>query len=255
MAACLAAGGSACASHRAAAALWAMRGFPAPPAPGSIGVEISSLTRRRPMNGVVVVHLARSLGRQDTTTLGGVPVTRVARTLYDLAAVTSPELWESAVEDSLLRRLVTLDRLRRTFGRLGIDKRWGAGTRRHILERAEGGRAATESLLEDNLWRLLARPGGPGILPVRQYAVRLPKIGGLAGRTVRLDFAYPPARVAVEADGHRWHGGRASLQRDHDRDNQLATIGWQVLRFTWDDVRHRPGRVLAIVAQALDVAA
>ena len=35
-----------------------------------------------------------------------------------------------------------------------------------------------------------------------------------------VDFAYPDARLAIEADGYRWHSGRVRWDRDRARRNQ-----------------------------------
>ena len=68
----------------------------------------------------------------------------------------------------------------------------------------------------------------------------------------RIDLAYPRARLAIEADSFRWHSGRETWQRDLSRQNLLVLRGWTVLRFTWDDVAHRGGHVVAEVARALE---
>ncbi|HEX2041940.1 MAG TPA: DUF559 domain-containing protein [Acidimicrobiales bacterium] len=104
--------------------------------------------------------------------------------------------------------------------------------------------APTESPLEDALVALLRRHRLPE--PVRQHPVA---VGG--GRVVRLDLAYPDARVGIEADCRRWHSGRADFQSDRERGNHLAARGWTVLRFGWDDVGRRGDRVADDVRRVL----
>lgn len=70
----------------------------------------------------------------------------------------------------------------------------------------------------------------------------------LDGGRIRVDFAWPEARLVVEVDGVRWH---PDPPRDQARDNRLAVLGWRVLRFTWGQVVHQPDLVLALVGQAL----
>jgi very-short-patch-repair endonuclease len=72
------------------------------------------------------------------------------------------------------------------------------------------------------------------------------------GRFVaRLDFAYPLPKIAIEADGYRWHGDVLQWRADLGRRNALTRLGWRVLHFTWDDVKCRPGEVAATIERAL----
>lgn len=59
----------------------------------------------------------------------------------------------------------------------------------------------------------------------------------------------------VEADGYAFPSDRSAYRRDRERANQLSSLGWTVLRFTWEDVTDRPGHVVALVAQCLSPAA
>lgn len=234
MGACLWA--DAVASHRSAAALWSLEGF----APGAI--EISSCRRVRARPGVVI-HRAQTHPRVDLTRRSSIPVTTPARTLFDLGAVSNAEALEVALEDALRRGLVSLRTLHRTLERLGAHGRRGTATLRRLLqERSDG--PPPESLLEIRLLRLLARAGLPE--PVRQWRVRE------NGRVVtRIDLAYPQARIAIEADGYRYHSGLADWRRDRRAQNLLTVRGWRVLRVTWDDVATRPRRVVAEIARLL----
>jgi very-short-patch-repair endonuclease len=237
LAACLAAGVGAVASHRSAAALWELRGidWPRP--------ELSVPNDRRPSVAGATVHRSAMLGRPDVTRHRRIPVTTPARTLLDLGAA-APELVEPAVEDALLRGLVTLPSLRRALERVGAHGRGGTAVLRDLVAQRARETAPTESPLEDALVALLRRHRLPE--PVRQHPVA---VGG--GRVVRLDLAYPDARVGIEADGRRWHSGRADFQSDRERGNHLAARGWTVLRFGWDDVGRRGDRVADDVRRVL----
>jgi hypothetical protein len=85
-----------------------------------------------------------------------------------------------------------------------------------------------ESELE--IWGVTTVLPGPPAVPawVQQHDVRLGD-----GRRVRLDAAYPDARVAVELDGAAFHGSREARERDLRRDTALAALGWVVLRFSY----------------------
>jgi very-short-patch-repair endonuclease len=66
-----------------------------------------------------------------------------------------------------------------------------------------------------------------------------------------LDFAFAGQRVAIEIDGRAWHSSGNRFQSDRSRQNRLVLLGWTVLRFTWDDLVHRPDDVIRQVRQAL----
>jgi very-short-patch-repair endonuclease len=56
----------------------------------------------------------------------------------------------------------------------------------------------------------------------------------------RVDFAYVDARVAIEADGFRWHSTRQQFDRDRARHNSLTAMGWTVIHVTWEQLREQP---------------
>lgn len=98
-----------------------------------------------------------------------------------------------------------------------------------------------ESVLESALRVRLLQAGLPGL--VSQFTVRSP-----VRRLLRVDLAFPAARLAVETDGKRWHQDAAGDQRI---DNALASCGWRVLRYSWADVVYDVARVVAEVTAAL----
>jgi very-short-patch-repair endonuclease len=80
--------------------------------------------------------------------------------------------------------------------------------------------------------------------PVSQYPITLD------GRNFILDFAYPDRRLAIEADGYRWHASRERFERDRDKGNELILAGWRLLRITDRHLMKRP-RLAAQVRRAL----
>ena len=90
-----------------------------------------------------------------------------------------------------------------------------------------------ESPLEDRLWAILKRAR---IRAERQYPVVI------EGRTYFLDFAIfcNQGKIDVETDGDTWHIGPKSALVDRQRDNNLASRGWRVLRFNTTEIRERP---------------
>jgi very-short-patch-repair endonuclease len=237
LAACLAAGPGAVASHRAAAHLWRLRGIEDAP------TEILVPGDRHCRLHDVVVHRTDTLPDIDVSRQLRIPVTTPARTLLDLGGVLPVEAVESALEDALMRRLVTFALLSRTLARLGGPGRNGAAILRALVEERDPDTAPTQSVLEDMLDRLLVAGGLPR--PVRQFWV-----GGVV-----LDLAYPDRRLGLEADSRIWHGGRLDVERNCDKANVLVAHGWRVLRFGWRHVRYGAAAVLDAVAKELAWAA
>ena len=61
----------------------------------------------------------------------------------------------------------------------------------------------------------------------------------------KVDVAFPKQKVAIETDGWAFHSSQEDFQNDRERQNKIALLGWQVLRFTWLDLTEYPQRVLA----------
>lgn len=236
LAACLAAGDGV-ASHRAAAVLWALRGFDEPP------VEITVRGRRRPELVGPIVHRTDRLDPVDLSRRWRIPVTAPARTLLDLAAVVDVDVLEPALEDAVLRGLAPVPWLRGTLDRVGGSGRRGAAPLRALLDSRDSATAPTQSVLEDSLLGVLRGGGLPE--PVRQHPVG----------SLRVDLAYPQIGLAIEADSRPWHAGRGDVERNSSKQNALVARGWRVLRFTWFDVKTRPRYVVATVRPLLACAA
>jgi len=236
MAACLAAGDGAMASHRSAARLW-----------GLIGEELLEVSMPRPgchrLAGVVV-HRSTDLHTTRALHCDGIPVTPPARTLVDLGAVVHQRVVEWALGVALGRQLVTADDLRSTLDAVGRKGRRGAGVLRRLLESTSDGELGSESVLEARMWRVCRDHGLPA--PVGQHEVR-------AGRRFvgRVDFAYPDVRLAIEVDGYESHSSLGAFRQDRARQNELVAAGWTVLRFTWHDVTRQPERVATSITRVL----
>jgi hypothetical protein len=75
----------------------------------------------------------------------------------------------------------------------------------------------------------------PGIPPCeQQYRMVLPS------GPVRLDAAWPEAKLAIELDGAAFHGSQEARERDLRRDAALAALGWVVLRFSYRRLMREP---------------
>lgn len=100
-----------------------------------------------------------------------------------------------------------------------------------------------ESPLEDRLWAIFKQAH---IRAERQYPVEIEDFAYF------LDFAIfcNQGKLNVETDGDTWHIGPESAQVDRARDNNLASRGWQVLRFNTTEIHERP--VDYCVAKVMD---
>ncbi len=222
VAACLATGGVVGASHRVALWLWQLSDTPPP-------IEIAVARARRPVHGEVVVHRSRDLVPAHVTVRRGVPVTKPARTLVDVGCLVSRPLFVTALERALHRRLVTVRSLRSMIEEVAGRGRNGVGVLREVLDQRALGDARPESMLEPLMARLCARNG---VADVR-YQVELV----LDGRRIRPDFLIPDAKLVIEVDGLDVHGNRDALDHDLERQNLLASHGYQVLRYTSTHLR------------------
>jgi hypothetical protein len=237
LAACRAAGPGAVASHRAAAAVLSLPG-------GGKQVEISVPESRRVALAGVTVHRATRLERADRWLYDQIPVTSVARTVIDLAALLERDRLVALLDDVLARRLVPLPYLRSRLDALGCRGRKGAGALAGLLGERTALKCQPQSGFEWLLFRTLAAAGLPA--PEPQYPVRLP-----GGRTAYLDFAYPLARLALEADSYLHHSSLTDWSLDRARNSDLVALGWRILAVTYPELEQAPEVIAARVGRAL----
>jgi very-short-patch-repair endonuclease len=195
------------------------------------------LSGRGPRPGTLVLH-QDTLGPNDTTRIGDVPLTTPLRTVLDLliAADTVTSVWacEKAMRDGLFGSAALLDEL----------PWFGEAARRRAATRFALADLRSESPLETAARLLLREHGLPP--PVPQYQVQLDD-----GTRYRLDLAYPSRQLALELDGRQWHTTFAATRADQAREHHLTTHHWRILRFTWTDIFEHPDDVIAKIQTAL----
>jgi hypothetical protein len=158
------------------------------------------VTRRADRSNGVVIHRTRSLARSPLTTIDGIPVTRVSRTLVDLASVLDEQRLEEALDSALRQGLASVPHLRRQLATIGHNGRSGAAILGRMLV-CRDGRRPSESPPELELGRMLATAGLPAAVP--QYEL------WEDGRFLaRFDWAFPEVRIAAEYNSYRHHHGR-----------------------------------------------
>jgi very-short-patch-repair endonuclease/predicted transcriptional regulator of viral defense system len=232
----LSAGPGAVASHRTAAALWDLDGC-RPGAP-----ELTIPQGRRYRRAGVRTHVSTDLHLVTPAVRDGIPTTPVGRTLLDLGAVVDRSRVHLALDDAQRRKLTDWDGVLDTLAAHARRGRDGVATLRSIVDEHDADVAVTDSGFERLVAILLVAAGLPR--PVVQHRIVI------GGRTIRIDLAYPAARIAIELDGGI-HLRRDVWETDRPRQNAVVLEGWTVLRFTWHTYRHHPDRLVSDVRRAL----
>ncbi len=241
LAAVLAAGDGAVASHLTAAALWRFDGVTR----GRIEVSVPG-ARRATADGFVV-HRSRDLLLADIEPRSVIPRTTPARTLCDIAPLVTASQLEAALDDAERRRLVWRQHLWWRVDELRRQGRRGVGCVEALLRRTEG-RKVGDSWLETEGMRIIARAD----LPTPRCQVKLRTRGG---GIARVDLFWDEVRLAVELDGHGTHATRRQRQAGAERASRLRLAGWEVVTFTYEDVVERPEYVVDTIRAHLALAA
>jgi very-short-patch-repair endonuclease len=240
MAACLAAGRGAVASHRSAARIWKLV-----EADYDV-VELTVPRQKGPRPKNVIVHRIADLVPAHTMVRRHLPVTNPLRTIVDLAAVLPADKVENAIDAGLTwPSLFSIPAIESMLDEVARRGRSGAGVLAAILEERALGDAVSDSKLESRMAKLLRQAGLPAA--VFHFVVSSPDGAFLA----EVDFAYPALRLAIEVDGFGVHGTPRAMAKDFVRQNGLVPYGWHVLRFTWRQVVREPEMVAGAIAGAL----
>jgi len=239
IAACLAAGDGAAASHRTAAALRGFDGY----TPGIIEITVPHGRRDFRMEGVIV-HSSSCWTDDDVSIVAGIPVSTPERTLCMLAAVSTEEQVESALDSAERDRVVRRTDVAQVHDEVRQRGRNGIAALGRILERRAELAGIPRSVLERRMLRLLERHGIQ--LPACQVPIRRPD-----GRLAYIDFAYRDLALGIEVDGNIAHATPAQRAADNVRGNGLALRDIRIIRFTYEEVVHQPEMVAATVRSHL----
>jgi hypothetical protein len=226
LAAVMAAGPDALASHRCAAVVWGLDAVYG----RTIEVTVPYLESPEPA-GVIVHRTRRS---NPAAVVESIPITTPERTLFDIAPILPARVLEKAGRSAVHLGLTTVDRIDLAVGKFG--GRGVSGTKRMrwlvgAIANDESG-SVSEIDLKHIIW------GAPIPPPVQQLQIRLKD-----NSHAYPDFSWPDLSKIVEVDGFGAHGTPEQLQSDLKRQNALMELGWQIRRFTATEVRNDPGRV------------
>lgn len=212
LAAVLACGERALLSHASAAALWDL----ARPRGAVVDVTAPSGRQFQPGRDDIRLHRGRIHDGEETER-DGIPVTTVARTLFDLAEVVDfrrlQRAWEEADRLGLLQLRAVERVCEQGYGRHALRPI------RHLLAEARAP-TSTRSPLEDRFVAFCQRHRLPR--PATNVLV--------LGREV--DAYWAPQRLVAELDGFAYHRHRAAFERDRARDAALQAAGYRIVRLT-----------------------
>jgi len=227
MAAVLACGEHAALSHHSAAALWGV----GRERHGRVDI---SVRRRCEHKRVGIRAMSRpSLPGDNIVLHDGIPVTRPARTLLDLATELNTKALERAVNEADKRDLIDPETLRAELDRYAGEP--GVRPLRTLLDKHT-------FRLSDSDLELLFRP----IAAAAELPLPLTKawVNGY-----EVDFFWPDLELVVETDGLRYHRTASTQAKDRVRDQAHVAAGLTALRFTHHQVKYESTRVRKVLRQ------
>lgn len=231
------AGPDAFASHRSAAWLWRLPGYPRPGAdvlvPRSPGVHPRAAARHRP----------RLWLPDHLTAVRAVPTVSLPLTVFQLAAV-EPLGRMAVLVDRIVTRspavLGALHRLLPVVARRGVP---GITTMRTLLAERPVGTVVPASGNERRFERVLAEAGET---PLERQV----DVGGDTW-IGRCDFRCRETGLLVEVQSELFHTSVTDAAHDARREAALLAAGHPMVLFVWDDqLWQRPWEVVAAVREA-----
>ncbi|OLP04109.1 hypothetical protein BVU76_00045 [Mycolicibacterium porcinum] len=199
-------------------------------APEIIEVTVPKVSNFRQRHAVKLRR--RDLDPRDIVERRGLRVTALPLTVVEAAARRGGG---AKLMDTALQRHTELPDLWRAHVR-NKGRHGSPAARILLIAAADGARSEAERLLV----KLLKQAGITGW-----------KANYRLGRYV-VDVAFPAAKLAIETDGWAFHSDQEDFQKDRVRQNEIALMGWQVLRFTWLDLTEYPERVIAEIRFAIE---
>lgn len=172
-------------------------------------------------------HRSRAMDRRDAAKVRGIPITTVARTLTDLAAVLSVEALALACHEAGI--------LHRTTPR-HVDA---------VLARRPNspGAANLRMVMRGDVHVILSRLERRFIRVLREVRLPLPITNRVASAR-RVDCRWPEHRLTIELDSYTFHNSRHSWEQDRRREREAYARGDQFRRYTWGDVFEDSGLML-----------
>jgi very-short-patch-repair endonuclease len=229
MAAVLACGPDAVLSHRCAAALHDLQRIPS----GKIDVTAHGSRVHRGIR----CHRSRSLPQQHRTTIDGIPVTSIERTLLDLAAIYAPQRLRSTIEEAQRRDLLDRGRFDALLAQSAGHR--GATPLKRALAELGDEAPWTQSGLERDFLELIREAGLPE-----------PRTNVIVDGEL-VDVYWPVHDLIVELDGYDFHRGKRSFEDDRRKDTKHLLAGRRSIRVTGARVAHERRALLTDISALL----
>jgi hypothetical protein len=195
-----------------------------------------------------VIHQIDDLRAHQIATIDGLPVSRPARAVVEVAATLGRRRLGRVLDDLAFDRRTSYEEVGLALAEVARPGKPGVVALASVLDERSAASVPGDSELEHALFAALLAAG----LPQPEAQRVLPGTGAVEGV---VDAAYPDCRLILEADGRRWHTRVADLRRDHERDAEAARAGWQTLRFLYEQITRDPEGVCAVVADVRAVRA
>jgi very-short-patch-repair endonuclease len=218
LAAVLACGPGAALSHLSAGWLWGMlrerrhRSEDSDANGPDKGISHVTVPSERKSRYGIKVHRSRTLGSDQVTRQLEIPVTTASRTLADFRRTLPKPQFSAALRQAEFLGLPLAPDLGADGTRSELEARFLALCRRHRLPK--------------------------------------PEVNARAG-SFTVDFLWPVPGLIVELDGYQSHRGRAAFEADRARDVELRLLGYDVVRFTWRQLRDDPAGVAGTLRELL----
>jgi predicted transcriptional regulator of viral defense system len=211
---------------RSAAALAEIR----EPDPGPADIWVPTTSTR--VHTGIRVHRGPAPAPSEITQRHGLRMTTVERTLLDLAGELGPDELDRALNEALVRHLVTVPMLVAYLAR--APRRRGASTLRALLHDHTG---ITRSAAEEALHALIAKAG---IAPARRNV----RVAGL-----EVDAYWPELGLVIEVDSASFHGTPHAFQADREKEAAVTATGRRLVRMTRFEIVRKPEATVARLAR------
>jgi very-short-patch-repair endonuclease len=219
-------------SHESAAALWGLAGDrPA------VDITAPRGHQSKAKSPGIRLHRAK-LARDEWGLREGIPVTTVARTLFDLAEAVEPPQLESAWDEASRLRLLRVKQV------ATVCERYPSRPARARIEPLLAARLLHDderrrSPLEDRFAAF-----------VRAHHLPPPQTNVLVDGD-EVDVLWPEARLIIELDSWEFHHDRAAFEKDRDRDAEHLLAGYRTIRVTHRRLDEEPDRLAAQIRALL----
>ena len=228
------------ASHRAAAALWDLELFSSP------RPEVTTPLARPRRPAGAIVHRTTQWDRRRETTIRGIPVTGIERTVLDCGAVVSLRSLERLAESAIRQRKTKWTRLLTCLREHSRQGRDGCLNLRHLLEK----RLLDRTIPLSDFSRLVANVLDDGGVPKPVLEHQITDEHGI--NILQADLAWPNLKKAWELDGLQFHFGREEIERDRRKRNLAKENGWNIQEILWSMYLNDQGGLVKMARRFLN---